>query len=279
MEPEHAPPHPDRGPEGREITALLLPGMTLNASIFPEFDVPTIAVDFNELALGPQSRSIGQGKMDLYARMLDDFLRGVSEWRHRRRIVVAHSFGGMLALWWLLSGQAEAPRGIHGLVLIATTAGPMFRNVRLRVGRMFGRDWRIGLAPFVPVWNLPIVTRTVKRILSGGQLGARRVDFRSLTSRTDLAVDLAGWRNTDWRAMRSYRTAMMGYDVRDRLAALDVRTIVLHGTRDTLFPLAVAQELAQRLPRAELRVVEGAGHGLPLTNGAAVRQAVEDLLA
>jgi pimeloyl-ACP methyl ester carboxylesterase len=53
---------------------------------------------------------------------------------------------------------------------------------------------------------------------------------------------------------------------------------VLHGDRDTLFAVAEARRLAAGLPNAELRVVAGAAHALPLTHGAAVVSAVHELL-
>jgi pimeloyl-ACP methyl ester carboxylesterase len=54
---------------------------------------------------------------------------------------------------------------------------------------------------------------------------------------------------------------------------------VLHGTRDTYFRTPVAEDLAARLPRAELRMVDGARHVLPLTHPDAVQRAVRDLRA
>jgi pimeloyl-ACP methyl ester carboxylesterase len=71
---------------------------------------------------------------------------------------------------------------------------------------------------------------------------------------------------------------MRGFDVRNRLSAISVPAIVLHGPRDVYFSLAVARELAGLLPQAELRVVPGAAHTLPLTHGAEVVRAVRDLL-
>lgn len=262
----------------REI-ALLLPGMTLNASIFPDLDVPTVAVDFNELALGRDGRAVIDARMDVYRRLLDDLLDRRPEWDAPRRFVIAHSFGGMLALHWLLAHGGAGIARIDGLLLIATTAGRMFDVVRLRLGRLGGREHRLPVNYLMPIWNTRVVTRAVKRMMTGGSLAAERVNFRSLDDRSDLALDVAGWRNTDWRAMRSYRSAMRGFDVRDRLGEITVPTIVLHGTEDGLFPLSVARDLAGRLPRAELRIVPGAAHGLPLTHGPVVQRALRDLSA
>lgn len=267
-----------QGPPGGAV--LLLPGMSLNATIFPALALPTIAVEFHDVVLGPA----GDGSvlrthgMALYARLLQDALAAAPHWQDARpRLVVAHSFGGMLALCWLLTYHGHPLSRIDGLVLVATTAGPMYDRVRLRLPAWGNEGVRLPIAPIVRQWNSPLLTRVIKRLLSDGDLDARRVNFRRLSDKRDLALDLAGWRNTDWRAMRSYRLAMMGFDVRHRLPEIAVPTIVVHGTHDSLFPLEVAQELAAGLPEAELRVVAGAGHGLPLTHGREVQRAVGDL--
>jgi pimeloyl-ACP methyl ester carboxylesterase len=258
---------------------LLLPGMTLNSTAMPALSASTLAVDFNQLSVGPAGEGAKRPGMALYAGRLEEVLRHEPEWRSLPRIVVAHSFGGMLALSWLLAPQNAALARIDGLVLIATTAGPMFDALHLKVAFPFGRGRRIGLKPFMAFWNRRWITRLAKLVLGRGHDDVGRVDFGSLRRQSDLSLDLAGWRNTDWRAMRSYRFAMDGFDVRDRLDALDASTIVLHGTDDSLFPVDVAEDLTRRIRGAELRVIEGAGHGLPVTHGAAVVEAVEDLLA
>jgi pimeloyl-ACP methyl ester carboxylesterase len=259
--------------------ALLLPGMTLNATIFPPLDLPTIPVDFNTLALGSDGSTpaLLARRMGLYVDLLDRRLEGQPAWNNPRRIIVAHSFGGMLALTWWLQHGGKGVAKVDGMVLVATTAGPMFEAVRVRVAGTGGREIRIGLKPFIRLWNRPGLTRLVKRLLTRGSLEARSVDFRSLRHPSDWAIDFAGWRNTDWRAMRSYRFALEGFDVRDRLKELDCPVIVLHGNADTLLPLEWGRQLAAGLPRAELRVVDGAGHVLPLTHGAEVVKAVKEV--
>lgn len=49
-------------------------------------------------------------------------------------------------------------------------------------------------------------------------------------------------------------------DLRPSLARIQQPTLVLHGERDTLVPLAAAEYTAQRLPKGKLMVIEGAGH-------------------
>jgi pimeloyl-ACP methyl ester carboxylesterase len=258
---------------------LLLPGMTLNASVFPAFGLPAITMDFTKLVVSPTgwSEELAAKRMGFYVERLWERLRGDSLWiGAARRVVVAHSFGGFLALAWQV-GQQDPLARIHGLVLVATSAGPMYDAVRLRL--VGGERWaiRVPVRTLMWLWNHRGLTQTVAWIAApGGQV--RDVDFRRLRFRSDLTMGLAGWRNTDWRARRSYRFAMDGFDVRDRLEAIAVRTIVLHGSRDSFFPLEVARDVARRLPRSELRVVPGAAHALPLTHGDEVVRAVRDLL-
>jgi pimeloyl-ACP methyl ester carboxylesterase len=251
-------------------TVLALPGMSLNATTFPEFPGPTLAPDFNRFA--PADHRGLPAYLDVV-----DRLSGEPAWRNAaHRIIVGHSFGGMLALGWWLRHRGSEPVRADGLVLIGTTAGPMFDAVRVRVAGLRGREWRVGVGPLVALWHRPAVTRGFKRLLSRN---TRTVDFRTLRHRGDLAVGIAGWKNTDWRARMAYRQAMDGFDVRARLEEITIPTIVLHGSRDRLFPLDGARRLADGLPHAELRVIPGAGHVLPLTHGETVLGAVRDLLS
>jgi len=255
--------------------------MSLNSTIFPVLDFPTIAPDLSGLDLGVNgvTRELVRDGFGVYVRLLEEELSRSQYWENARRIVVAHSFGGMLALRWLLGVCDSAQPSVHGIVLIASTAGPMYRRVKLRVPNPWGRDWRMGLGWLVPMWNRPQITKTVKRFLCKGRLDADPLDFRALGIKSDRELGLAGWRNTDWRAMRSYRYVMAGFDVRERLAEITTPTIVLHGTDDSLFETEDARLLSQQLPNAELRLVPGAGHSLPVTHGNEVVLAVRDLVA
>jgi pimeloyl-ACP methyl ester carboxylesterase len=263
-----------------EPVLLLLPGMTLNATVFPDIGVATVSPDFTRLVVGPDGSSEEpiRRRMSYYCDLLAEELRQSERWQAGwPRIVVGHSFGGMLALEWLTARRGDPLARIEGLVLVSTTAGPMFDAARLRLGELLGRELRIPVRPLVRLWNHRGLTRWLAAVLSpNGRL--ERVDFRRLESRSDFRVGLAGWINTDWRARRSFRIAMEGFDVRNRLRDLDIPVIVLHGTKDTYFPIGVAEELARSLPRGRLEVVEGAAHLLPLTHPEAVEAAIRELL-
>lgn len=248
--------------------ALLLPGMSLNATIFPDLPIPTLSPTFGQFAPGAPG-------MEPYVASLEALTADAAWTGARHRIVVGHSFGGMLALAWLLA--RPAPR-VHGVVLVSTTAGPMFDAVRLRVAWWRSRALRVGIRPFLPFWNGKRVTRGLHRLLNGRAGNGTPVNFRALPHRDDLRVGLAGWQATGWEARRSFRSAMDGFDVRGRLREITAPAIILHGARDCYFPEATARSLADGLPSGDLRVIPDAGHVLPLTHGSAVVCAVNDLL-
>ena len=73
-----------------------------------------------------------------------------------------------------------------------------------------------------------------------------------------LGADRAGVRG----ALQHFAASSV-HDTVDRLGGLQAPTLVLHGSRDRMVSVANARLLAQRIPRARLAVVDGAGH-LPL---------------
>jgi pimeloyl-ACP methyl ester carboxylesterase len=54
----------------------------------------------------------------------------------------------------------------------------------------------------------------------------------------------------------------------DRLDAIRVPVLVVHGDRDVVYPVAHAEALTEGTPRSTLVVVEGLGHEVPAAFGA-----------
>ena len=54
--------------------------------------------------------------------------------------------------------------------------------------------------------------------------------------------------------------SLRSVDLRALLPTINQQTLVLHGQRDTLAPLAAAEFTAQQMPSARLNVIKGAGH-------------------
>ena len=72
--------------------------------------------------------------------------------------------------------------------------------------------------------------------------------------------------------------AIAAYDNLARLGTIRCPTLIMVGKEDILFPLDFSQQLAQRIPTAELVVLENAGHGLLIETPDAVAGAMREFL-
>lgn len=163
--------------------------------------------------------------------------------------VVGYSLGARVALGLLVRHP--------GLVASATLIGgrpgladPSERQARIRRDEEWARLLEEeGLDTFVAAWEaLPLwATQTA--------LPARRLDRQRAIRRSHDPRGLA----------RSLRVAGLGRmpDYGDRLGAVEARVRLVVGTRDARF-LGLADGMAERLPRATVTRVPGAGHNVVL---------------
>lgn len=87
-----------------------------------------------------------------------------------------------------------------------------------------------------------------------------RATYRGWFAHPELADTFAPPRATSVTGVTILaRLRREGYDWRERVRALSVPTLVIHGEEDAL-PVSVAHALGALLPRATLRLVPGAGH-------------------
>jgi 3-oxoadipate enol-lactonase len=62
------------------------------------------------------------------------------------------------------------------------------------------------------------------------------------------------------------------------LAGIDAPTLVIAGAEDAIIPPEVHRQFAGKIPGADLRIIEGAGHLPPLEQPDAFNRAVADFL-
>jgi pimeloyl-ACP methyl ester carboxylesterase len=97
-------------------------------------------------------------------------------------------------------------------------------------------------------------------------------------------ADAPVWK-AKWKQLRPanllqiFNTLVTRDDISAKLGQIKVPALVIHGDADAAIPLAHAQDMAQRLPQAELAVIKGAGHAANLTHPAAVNPLIERFLA
>lgn len=82
------------------------------------------------------------------------------------------------------------------------------------------------------------------------------------------------FRSTSIRSVTTQLWACLTHDTSSRLGGVQAPTLIVHGARDRLLPLANGRALASLIPGAELRVIDGGGHlyayNLPVQAGTIV---------
>lgn len=154
------------------------------------------------------------------------------------------SMGGAVSLTICARGRVK-PRG---LILLGTFAHckhlPLYQRVLAPLSWYLPLDWmKRSVRPFLA---------RVKRVgdMSGGE-----------------AMFITSARS--WRTREYYGTAIMALTCQDQLdaaRAINVPTLVVHGTNDWVLPHAAGEELARIIPGARFVSVKGGGHGFFFTH-------------
>jgi 3-oxoadipate enol-lactonase len=146
-----------------------------------------------------------------------------------RAHVYGQSFGGMVAQEMALT----TPERLRTLILGCTHAGPR-HAVRSKSSKVpKGQPWRAMYAPGFP-------DRHPEHVAEDLRIGAAQPSHPE------------GGRR-QWEAMQ-------GFDSYERLPSIRVPTLILHGSEDQAISPENARVLAERIPDAELVLLEGAGH-------------------
>jgi pimeloyl-ACP methyl ester carboxylesterase len=169
-------------------------------------------------------------------------------------ILAGMSQGGFLGMRCAL----VHPERVRALILIATGTGTMDPTTVQSYKQMLDA-WIANKLP-------EEIAATLEHIIFGpGWPGAAawKEKWRSMT-----APNLLG----------AFDTLARSDDIGDKISAIRIPTLIIHGDADAAIPLAKAQAMQASIPNAELVVVEG-GHSVNMTNPAPVNAAIEAFLA
>jgi pimeloyl-ACP methyl ester carboxylesterase len=200
-----------------------IPGWRRNIPVLAR-ELRVIAYDFR--GNGNSDEPTGPVTM---ATFVEDTLALLDALGVERAHVYGQSFGGMVGQELGLAHPERA----RTLILGCTHAGPghALRAEASTVPK--GEPWRSMYAPGFP-------------------------DAHPQHVAEDLRIGAAQPRHPE--GGRRQWEAMQAFDSYDRLPTLRVPTLVIHGTDDQAVSVENARLLAERIPGAELRLLEGAGH-------------------
>lgn len=175
------------------------------------------------------------------AQFTDDWAGALEQVAGEAACIVGLSQGGMIAQDLAI----RAPHLVKALVLVSTTCKEdpeTVANMSERLENMRQAGARAGAEV------------AAKSIFSEG--------FRN--ANPDYLEDFITARAAQpQEPLISAMAALKDFDYRDGLRNLNIPTLVIAGTEDTLTPPAAVREVAVHIPEAELVEIEGAGHIIP----------------
>lgn len=173
-----------------------------------------------------ESSGTARESVQEYAAWFSDF---IGELGIGNFVLAGHSMGGAIALAAALSGI----RGLDALILAGAGA-------RLRVSPIIFEGITNRFLEFAPEF----VDLVMAKDTGSGLKEELTTDVLS----TRPSVFLADFRACD------------AFDVRDRLGAIGVPTLIINGDEDRLTPLKYGEFLATAIRGAVLKIMHGAGH-------------------
>jgi pimeloyl-ACP methyl ester carboxylesterase len=193
-------------------------------------------------------------------------------------VLAGHSMGGM-AMMALAEHRPELfVDRVAGAVFVSTSGGEL-DSVTLGLPRVLGSRMRERLPKLLAARARMLERRARSRPPTIESRVVRRFLFGRPVRPQDHEVVLRDLVATPADSMCGFFTDLMLHDRGTALAALETLPIrVLVGDRDRLTPPAHARRLAEIVPSAQLEVLPGAGHMLPLERDRAVTCVLADLV-
>lgn len=165
-----------------------------------------------------------------------------------RAHVVGASMGGMIAQHLAF----EHPGRLSSLCTIMSTSGG--RRVSIP------KPWAIKALLGPPARTIDEAGERLVKLMTAINAGPFPIDPAELRALGRLAFERG---HNPAGLMRQMAAIAASGDRSARLRGVRAPTLVLHGDRDPLVPLAGGKATAAAIPGARLRVIEGMGHSLP----------------
>jgi 3-oxoadipate enol-lactonase len=221
---------------------LLITGWTISAAVFePVLDLYSEHFECIVYDHRGSARSSGSAPATMGA-LADDAARLLTDLRIPRALVSGLSMGGMVAQELAL----RHPARVRGLVLGGTTPGGPFSP-------------RLGPREVFSIARGSLAERGIRAPLLFSS------DFRrEQPERVSELIRYFKLHRSSVKTIAAQTLASARFESLSRLGRLRTPTLVMHGERDRLVPLAASRLLAATIPDAELAVVPGTGHAFAL---------------
>jgi 3-oxoadipate enol-lactonase len=249
---------------GKGEPLLLIAGWGTDLSCW-QLQIPELSTRYRVVAFDNR----GAGRTDApdepysFRMMADDAVGLLDSLRIDRAHILGVSMGGCIAQ----EIGIEYPERTRSLLLAATTAAPGASHLLMHTLVAWSTAMREGVS-----------AKTMARIQLPYVVTSRFFDQPEMVA---LFVDTMAANPCQPRAYACQRQteASAGQDTRPRLKQIAAPTLVMAGKEDIMLPVKHSEELAARIPGAQLIVLEGGAHGFSIEIADKFNRAVLDFLA
>ena len=239
---------------------LLIPGMSMNHLLWAN-EVPVYAREFKVIVFDPRGTgqsSFPEGAESTMGLLADDAAALLDALGVDAAHVYGTSLGGAVAQETAL----RHPEKVRSLILgCASPGGPH---------AIPAEDW--AMAALIASAKGVSDPKILEALVSPAYLAEHRVEvIEALAPSPD-------YPQTPPETTTAQMLASVGHDTYDRLPSITAPTLVLHGADDPLVPAENGRLLAERIPGAELILLEGARHSYKFEKAAEANTAVLEFL-
>jgi pimeloyl-ACP methyl ester carboxylesterase len=242
---------------------LLIPGLGLNHQSWQD-EIPAYMGEFKVIAFDPRGTGLSSfpGGVDVTTALLaDDAAALLDSLGVDAAHVLGWSLGGMVAQEMAL----RHPEKVRSLILGATTAGGPHS--------VPSEDWAVAAFTAFLTQGRDVTTPNfLEALFSPAYLADHHSEAIGQIGRLNSGVP------SPLQATMAQAQAQSAHDTYDRLPGITAPTLILQGADDRLVPAENARILAERIPGAELILLEGARDAYQLEKRAEVDAAVLDFL-
>ena len=213
------------------------------------------AIDYDLRGHGQSSAGDGQYPFEFF---VDDLISLLDHLKLKRAVLCGLSMGGYIAL----RAAERNPERVQALVLADTQSKADSNEVKLKRAASIKDIKRNGVKPFAEAF---LKTTFTPQSLTPKSESVAMIQ-KIIESNSPLGI---------CGALLALATRT---DTTASLSTIQVPTLILVGEQDALTPVSASQEMHDRIPRSEMRVITNAAHLSNIENAVEFNRHVKDFL-
>lgn len=222
-------------------------GGSLNAwkkerDFFQSLGYSTIALDLRGHGFSQRGKDLSFYKLENFAK---DVLAILEEEKIQNASLIGHCFGGVVSMQTV----ALNSKYTSNLVLVDTGYKAPFLGNKMERSILKGIcDLLVKILPDIKISG----HADFNKFMGTGDLNIRRV--------------ISDMLHTSFKSYFLLSKIIADLDAKNLLTKIHIPTLVIGGSKDTIFPPKMAEYLQERINKSELEIIQGANHILVINN-------------